>query len=217
MEKILIVLMLLSHQAFAQTSVTTLEQNTVNHIERVGILGIYLYERSPGDFPGLSDRLVREYLELHDAPKLMSRVALTRHQYSLEGSILELLAKYYGINRVKNNLSIYEQSEMDAVIGELNRIERGLKDQFFVENGLGDLAQDSIKRLELVSDLVDTGFTRFKEMGVSAEKALASNFYTGDADTMRMIIFAESIYHADFNRPIVCQEMLATHAFEGTF
>lgn len=211
MKFIFLALMLFSHQALSQTSVTNFESATRDHIERVGSLGFFLFNAHPDKFEHINASILRAYLDLHDAPKVMDYASLALFDYSLTGSIKDIMAKYYGVNRHINRLSMFEQSELDAAIGELNRIEGLMKKDFFKRQGLSIDQIEDLMTVEKVVDLVDTGITRFRELGMPRDEALASVWMKDlvDDETMELIIFGEKNHSLIIGfEPRACDDVL---------
>lgn len=138
---------------YAEVSpVTFLDNHVKPHIKRVQVIGEQIFLIHSELFPSLEYELVRDYLKLHDLPKVMEKNELKRYGYLGKRAIYIELSKAYG-------------TEIHPKIRkELNRIEKEIKSDFFFDRNLSPQQKKQLLTLEHIVDVTDTGIKRRSEI-----------------------------------------------------
>jgi len=169
---------------FSNPTQTTLERlalETRAHIRRVQELALVIYQERYADSGIISMRDVSMYMKLHDSPKLMSLTELKSWGYSGQRTILERLAKHYGMGDSQELLEIRE--ELNALEEEIKttRLSRFSKEQL-----------DLLQVIERIADVTDTAKHRSAELNFEP-KVLGGAKYLSDSGDEHLAPISEFI------------------------
>lgn len=115
------------------------------HVQRVQKLGVYLYNKFPGEFPDLNVSLVEGFLAQHDYPKL-NEPELQRDLFRLYGRPIDSAEMIKLRNEVVARVNEAEHEYAYAYFAATDLLN---------ENGSLTSAAQQLLRIEMIADLVD--------------------------------------------------------------
>jgi hypothetical protein len=145
---ILIFLLPLTTSAKFVESLDDFQLHTEAHVQRVRVLGLYLFHRHPEVLRGVDANLLSEFLSLHDQAKF-------------EPGVLKEMYKYFG--RDVDDANPMLRRQMTQLFGRVNQRDEEIRNAFFRKHGMlnedGTLTPTAHKfrRVEVIADIVDRG------------------------------------------------------------
>ena len=177
-----------SFPAVAQISSSQFVQNMMAHRQRLQVMGALLLRGYSQVFSEIQAPLLREYLTLHDHPKMENLEELRAHGYTGLESISQRLAQFYGSN--KRTLQEKDLDSLNDTILWLNKIEHEEKMEFFKKHQISQVQIQQLMEVEHIADLTDTGMARRVEMGAEDKPYDGERFFLSHND-----LFAAKISH----------------------
>lgn len=159
------------------------------HRNRVIKLGMALAKHQ---FPGLNQRILTEFLDLHDYSKIItSRKELPQFEYSHRDLPVQRLYTFYG----RKPKTETEMEKLVSVINDINGIDKKVCEDFFTKNSqLSWGVQEDFYTIERVADLVDRSLDPMAAEEFGHPMLLASE-YIDDPYMAQLSLWLESHYH----------------------
>lgn len=153
---------------FVQT-LEDFETHTILHIQRVQKLGLELYRSFSDDFTGVTEKLLSEFLSLHDCAKIKG--------VKQQNRALHELYPFYGANAESKD-------EFRKIVSKMNEEETAIQIDFFRASGLLEkktgqttFEAQQLLLIEKVADLVDRGMNEVSEEEFGRSMRLASELF----------------------------------------
>jgi hypothetical protein len=186
--------------ASAQTLEFKFKISTVDHRARLEPMAQAVLKEYGIMFSHLNEDLVRQYIALHDLPKVQSLADLQRYGYTANKSIMERLAPYFG--RSREQLAPEEQILFDDAVRDLNAIEEVQKKIFFRTLKLDRVTIRQLRQLEYWIDNFDTRTNRRVELAIKGPDAIGYFLARNDQFGVSIGRFLVRIYTQILEREI---------------